>query len=306
MLVSGFTIIRNGIEYDFPYLESIRSLLPLCDEFIVNVGKSSDQTLKTIQDFKESLPFGKKNHFHIFETEWPLDDPEKRQGGHILADQTNLALDRCKGRWCFYLQADEVLHENDLPLIRAQLLDWQNRPEIEAVVLNYIHFYGTYSVIQTSRSSYRREIRVVRNGLGIRSTGDAQSFLHADGRKIGAVLSSGRVFHYGWVRPQEKMKEKTAFMDTLYHPEASTESPETGDNYKYKRIVGIRPFRGTHPQVMKGRISAALENGPSGVFDFTKAPRVFKLKDVWKVVSGGIESLTGIRPFEYKNYRLIK
>jgi hypothetical protein len=300
VLISGFTIIRNGQKFDFPFLESIRSALPICDEFVINVGKSEDKTLEAIQSLKASLPPGEGAKIKIFETVWPLNDATKRQGGKILADQTNLALDACQGKWRLYLQADEVLHEEDLPLIRQQLAEWEPKAEIEAVVFSYVHFYGTYDVIQTSRSSYRREIRAVRGGLGIRSTGDAQSFRHRDGGKLSAVLTKARIFHYGWVRPQETMRQKTAFMDTLYHPKADSNKPETGENYLYKRIIGLRPFRSTHPKVMSERVDAAPH------FDFSGAPRVFQIGDFWKLVSGWIERITGIRPFEYKNYRLIK
>lgn len=300
MLISGFTIIRNGLKFDFPFLESIRSALPICDEYVINVGLSEDATRQAIEQLRLRLSPEDAAKIKILETEWPLDDPEKRKGGQILAEQTNYALGHCNGTWCLYLQADEVLHEDDLPLIRSQLEHLASTQSVEALVFEYVHFYGNYSVVQTSRSSYRREIRAVRNGLGIRSTGDAQSFRHADGGKLSGVLTKARIFHYGWVRPQEIMRAKTGFMDTLYHPEASAEKPATGDNYLYKRIVGLKAFKGTHPAVMAERV----QNAPA--FDFSAAPLVFELKDSWKVVSGWIESTTGVRPFEYKNYKLIK
>lgn len=300
MLISGFTIIRNGLKYDFPFIESVKSVLPVCDEFIINVGISEDGTKQVIERFRDGLPVRERQKIVLFETEWPLDKAEKRRGGQILADQTNLALDRCRGAWALYLQADEVLHEDDLPLIRSQAESFSADKCVEGIVFQYVHFYGTYDVVQTSRSSYRREIRIVRNGLGIRSTGDAQSFRHQDGRKLDAALSKARVFHYGWVRPQEIMKSKTAFMDTLYHSKAAKDIPATGTNYQYKRIVGLRPFVGTHPTVMRLRVTGAP------TFDFAVAPKAFELKDTWKIISGWIERLTGIRLFEYKNYKLIR
>lgn len=300
MLISGFTIIRNGIKFDFPFIESIKSALPICDEFVVNVGASEDETRQTIEQLRLRLPPNDAQKIRIVETEWPLGDSNKRRGGQILADQTNLSLSHCRGTWCLYLQADEVLHEDDLSIIRNQLSEWQSNTSIEGLVFEYVHFYGSYQVIQTSRSSYRREVRVVRNGLSIQSTGDAQSFRHSDGRKIDAVLTQARIFHYGWVRPQEIMKLKTGFMDTLYHPEATAAKPATGDNYVYKQIVGLQPFTGTHPQVMTERV----RNAPH--FDFSSAPKVFHLKDTWKILSAFIEKKTGIRPFENRNYRLVR
>jgi hypothetical protein len=141
---------------------------------------------------------------------------------------------------------------------------------------------------------------VIRNRLGIRSTGDAQSFRHSDGRKLNAVLTRARIFHYGWVRPQEVMRQKTGFMDTLYHQNASSDKPQTGENYLYKRFVGQKRFTGTHPKVMHARVQN------SQTVDFSKAPFIFQIKDSWKILSGLIEQTTGIRPFEYKNYRLLK
>lgn len=300
MLVSGFTIVRNGLKFDYPFLESIQSALPICDEYVINVGYSDDETRQAIEHLKMRLPMEQAAKIKIFESEWPFNDPAKRKGGQILADQTNLALDRCQGRWCLYLQADEVLHEQDLPMIRSQLESWVNDESIEAVVFEYVHFYATYDVIQTSRSSYRREIRVIRNGLGIRSTGDAQSFRHRAGRKLNAALTKARVYHYGWVKPQEVMKAKTGFMDTLYHPHATADQPASGQNYLFKRFVGLKPFSGTHPKLMHDRVRSAPR------FDFSAAPRVFEWKDGLKIVSGWIERTTGIRPFEYRNYKLIK
>jgi hypothetical protein len=36
MKVGGFTFVRNVVKYDYPVVESIRSILPVVDEFIVN------------------------------------------------------------------------------------------------------------------------------------------------------------------------------------------------------------------------------------------------------------------------------
>ena len=49
MKVTGFSFIRNGVKFDFPIVEAIKSILPICDEFVVAVGKSEDDTLGLIQ-----------------------------------------------------------------------------------------------------------------------------------------------------------------------------------------------------------------------------------------------------------------
>jgi hypothetical protein len=39
MKISGFSFVRNGIKLYYPVIESIQSILPICDEFIIAVGK---------------------------------------------------------------------------------------------------------------------------------------------------------------------------------------------------------------------------------------------------------------------------
>ena len=43
-MLSGFTLVRNAVKLDFPIVPAIRSVLEVCDEVVVNVGKSEDET----------------------------------------------------------------------------------------------------------------------------------------------------------------------------------------------------------------------------------------------------------------------
>lgn len=301
--ISGFTLVRNGTRFEYPYLESLRSLLPVVDELIINVGRGDDDTLEQIRTFAQSEGQGKVS---FFESDWELDNPEKKRGGRILSEQTNLALDRCKNDWCLYLQADEVLHETDLALIRQCVRSANGHSEVEGVLFDYVHFYGSYDVIQYSRNTYRREVRMIRKSTGARSVGDAQSFRKKDGEKLRVVRSGARIFHYGWVRTPEAMREKTYFMDQLYHGDPNPEDaekglPYTGDNYRYKKIWGLRPFQGVHPQVMKDRIQAKGWH-----WDLGNSPLVFSWRDIKKVVLDTAERITGHRFFEYRSYRLVR
>jgi hypothetical protein len=295
--ISGFSLVRNGVRFDYPFLESLRSLLPVVDELVLNVGKGEDETLSRCRDLAEKEGQGK---IKIFETEWPLNDPEKKKSGIILSEQTNLALDRCENDWCLYLQADEVLHEEDYEIIRRGVSRAQDR-SLEALVFQYRHLYGAFNVIQNSRSAYRREMRVIRRSSGARSIGDAQSFRKPDGSKLSALLTPARIFHYGWVRTPEAMLEKTKFMDQLYHGDGDqdSKSPHTGNNYRYKRFWGLYPYKGSHPRVMKTRIA---EKG--WTWDLKASPFVFTVKDLSKVFLDSVERLSGYRPFEFRNYEV--
>lgn len=299
-MISGFTLVRNGEKFEYPYLESLRSLLPLVDELVVNVGIGEDSTLEWVRKISE-----KETRIRYFESDWCLDNPEKKRGGLILSEQTNLALDQCRGDWCMYLQADEVLHEEDVERLRSAILGTQNEPAIEGLVFDYIHFYGSFDVVQQTRSSYRREVRAIRKSSGARSVGDAQSFRKGDGSKLQVVHSGARVFHYGWVRTPEAMREKTFFFDQLYHGDPSPENaekkiPHTGNNYQYKRFWGLRKFQGTHPKVMLERIARKGWH-----WDLENSPLIWNWGDLRKIALDLFERVTGYRPFEYRSYKQI-
>ncbi len=108
MKVSGFSFIRNAIQYDYPIVEAIQSILPLCDEFVIAVGRSEDQTLSLIQSIQS-------DKIRIIETVW---DDSLREGGRVLAVETDKALAAIApdSDWAFYIQGDEVVHEKYLPL----------------------------------------------------------------------------------------------------------------------------------------------------------------------------------------------
>src|SRR5688572_33231185 len=94
--ISGFTVVRNARLLGYPVVESIRSILPIVDEFVVGVGSSDDDTreiLMSIGDPKLS----------VFDSDWDL---SRANGGRLLAEKTNEALNRCAGEWCVTLQGD--------------------------------------------------------------------------------------------------------------------------------------------------------------------------------------------------------
>jgi len=287
MKISGFSFVRNAVKFDYPFLESISSLLPICDELVIAVGRSDDGTLERIR--KIGSP-----KIAIIETVW---DDALRTGGRVLAQQTNVALDRVTGDWAFYLQADEVLHEAELPIIREAMIRYQTDTQVEGLLFNYKHFYGSYDYVGASRQWYRREIRIVRTGIGVRSWGDAQGF-RIDGRKLRVKAVEALIYHYGWVKSPVTQMAKQRSFNRLWHSDRWVEE-KLGQSGSFDYDVGtkLERFRGSHPAVMRDRIKSAdweFEYDPSRV----KASFKDGLLE-W------IESKTGVRIGEYKNYKLI-
>lgn len=245
MKVSGFTFVRNAIDLGYPLVESITSVLPLCDEFVVAAGDSGDATTELLRSIGSPK-------IRIIETVW---DPALFVDGKIFAHETNVALQACNGDWGLYIQADEVLHERYLARLDARLRRHLDDPSVEGLLFDYIHFFGDYNHVQTSHNWYGREVRVVRLGPGVSSWSDAQGFRRA-GEKLRVAHSDATMYHYGHALPPSHLKRKgRAFAEAQVGTEAARARPEEPE-HRYGRLWGLRPFRGTHPEVMRERVTA--------------------------------------------------
>jgi len=284
--------VKDAIKFSFPVVESIKSILPVCDEFIVNVGRSDDGTL----DLIGSIRNGK---IEIIESEW---HPNFKYKGRVLAQQTDIALAKCKGDWCFYLQADEVVHERDLDKILKRMEEELPDERVEGLLFNWIHFYGDYSTFINSYHWYQREVRIIRNFRGISSWSSAQGF-RLNGRKLRAKDTGADIFHYGWVRPPEVMAAKKRYHDSLHHGDGWEKEykAEKFDFLKHIDPAMLKKYKGSHAKVMEERITRWR-----GEFDISKSTHRRTFKDIKNRISDYIARKTGWKIGEYKNFILIK
>ena len=290
MKVSGFTFVRNAIKFDYPVVESIRSFLPLCDELVVAVGKSDDATRNLIS----SIDSGK---IRIIDTVW---DDTLREGGRVLALETDKAFDNIDpgSDWAFYLQADEVIHEKYHGIIRKAMEDFLEDRRVEGLLFNYLHFYGSYDFTGDSLNWYRKEVRIIRNDKMIRSYRDAQGF-RKNGQRLQVMPVEAFVYHYGWVKPPASLQAKLESFHKLWHDEQWIEHnlPKT-DTFDYSSIDSLVKFTGNHPSVMKERIERK-----NWQFAFDPTTRKISLKNRFLEV---IERMTGWRPGEFRNYKVMR
>lgn len=245
MKISGFTFARNTAKLHYPIAESIRSILPICDEFIVALGKGDDDD--TTRDLIEAIGDPK---IKIIDTVWTDRDKLK---GKIHSQQSNIALDACSGDWCCYIQADEVVHEDDLPKIKGQCEKFLERTHVDGLLFDYLHFWGDYDHFQDNHTWYPNEIRVIRNRADVRSWNTAQSFRKGeDGKKLTVAPANGRIFHYGWARPPRLMQSKEREFNRTHQGEKSDQDfDEKPPMYDYGSLETVPQFTGTHPAVMK-------------------------------------------------------
>ena len=289
MKVSGFTFIRNAIKYDFPVVESIKSILPLCDDFHVAVGQSEDQTLELIQSIDPRIL--------IKETIW---DESMQEGGKVLAKETDKALEMIPddSDWCFYLQGDEVLHEKYIDPVTEAMRKWKDHPEVDGLLLKYLHFFGSYDYITTSPGWYRKEIRVIRNDPSIYSYRDAQGFRKGDNKKLRVKPVEAVIHHYGLVKHPKIQYEKRRNSFRYYNRDMVNDEYEyKADEIDYGSVDLLEKFEGSHPEVIKERIEKKNWRFDHDLSINRMSPK-YKFKK-W------VEDHFGFIPFEYRNYKLI-
>ena len=289
MLVSGFTIVRNAVKYDFPVVEAIKSVLPLVDEFVVALGKSEDDTLGLIRSIDSPK-------IRILETVW---DDSLREGGKVLAEETNKALAALSpdSDWAIYIQGDEVLHEDGYPAIRSAMEKYLGNIAIEGFVLKYRHFWGSYGYLGDSRQWYRREIRIIRNTGTVYSYKDAQGFRKGENQKLNVKEIDAWVHHYGWVKRPDYQAEKRKSFSKYWNSDSWMQRNSNKVNqFSYDEATALKPFEGTHPEVMKDRISIVdWEFKPAAQSNLSIKDRLFRF----------FSKTFGWHPFEYRNFKEI-
>lgn len=298
MKISAYTYVRNGLYYRYPFIQAIRSVLPIVDEFVVVLGDSTDGSRRAILNMHSAK-------VRIVDTVW---DVNLREGGKLFAQQSNVGLDEVSGDWVIHVQADEVIHENDLACLKEAIYHYHDNPLVEGLLLPFYHFRGDYSHIQTGRTRHRFEIRAFRRNPLIRSYRDSQGFRKYSsceayakgekGKKLNVVKVDVPVYHYSHVRPPEMMLSKARYFACFYHDDATVESQFEGKHeFDYSETDRLEDFKGSHPSVMQEVIQQKD-------WQFCYDPSKARVKWRHRLLNG-IEKITGWRIGEYRNYVLL-
>ena len=291
MKISGFTFVRDGLRLGYPFVESIRSLLPLCDEIIVNVPRSTDDTLQAVKNIGDAK-------IRIIESAW--DDNEK-MGDPIMRRHTDLPLEQCTGDWCVYIQADEVLHEDSIPAMKAAMQRELNNAAVQGLLVNYTHFYGSYWTHVYSFGWYYKEVRIIRRDPKIRASGGAQGFRTTDNEKLWVKDSGGSYFHYGYALEPGQARIKIGNLKDVYGSKAETEANAKRPARYYDDDQKVKRFTGTHPATMRETVAGAKWTYES------RNPLIrFRSEYFWEDVALIVKRCTGLTLGVHKNYRLMK
>jgi hypothetical protein len=238
MKVSAFTFIKNGQILGYPFLQSIQSVLPVVDEFIVNVGKSEDNTLALIKSLSSPK-------IRIIESTW---NDTMKDRGYVYGQQKMIAQFNCTGDWAFYVEGDEVYHEDDLEQITNSMRLHLNDSNVEALVFDFNHFYGNANSILHSPGWYRSEARIIKNSVRSYAP-DGLFWVVLEANKTGryprAKHTGVTCYHYGWVRSEDQMNLKSSKVQKYWGSE------HVEIDYTQMDQIIIQEFKGTHPKIIQ-------------------------------------------------------
>ncbi len=299
MKISGYSYIRNGIQFDYPFLQSLQSVLPIVDEFVIVVGDSSDGTREAILNLNS-------DKIKIVDSIW---DMSLRVGGKLFAQQSNLGIKAVTGDWVIHIQADEVIHEKDIAKLRDYIYQYGQDPQVEGLLFPFLNFRGDYEHIHTGRKAHRFEIRAFKFNTLIRSYKDSQGFRKYSspdayesgeaGEKLKVVKIDIPIFHYSYVRPPKKMKIKSEFFSRFWDDDTTLKRKFEGvEEFEYNEVDRLEKFNGTHPKSMEDIIKRKD-------WDFHYDPSKANTSLRHQILNK-IEDLTGWRVGEFKNYKLLR
>ena len=238
MKVSAFTFIKNGQILGYPFVESIQSILTIVDEFVINVGESEDDTLLVIQSIHSSK-------IRIIKSKW---NDTMQDRGFVYGQQKMIAQYNCTGDWAFYIEGDEVYHENDLEQIRESMIIHLDDPNVEALAFDFYHFYGNANSYLDSPGWYRSEVRIIKNSVRSYAP-DGLFWLVLNSNKHGryprAKHTGVSCYHYGWLRSQEQMNLKSEKVQKYW-----AKDPVKVDYSQMDQSI-IKEFQGSHPEIIK-------------------------------------------------------
>ncbi len=288
MKISGFSFIKNAIKYQYPIVEALQSILPLCDEVVVAVGDSEDSTRELVASINPKK-------IKIIDTVW---NEGFKEGGRVLAVETDRAFNAISADtdWCFYIQGDEVLHEQYHKEVYEQMKKWRDKKEVEGLLFKYRHFYGSFDYVGISSKWYRNEIRIIRNDKTIFSYRDAQSFRKGNNERLKVKPIDAYIHHYGWVREPQAMFSKQRNFGRFYDGKGDEGRIYSGE-FDYSKIDALAKYTGTHPEVMKSKIASV-----NWQFEYDLSYNNLSIKERFKNL---LEKITGKRPFDFNNYKII-
>jgi glycosyltransferase involved in cell wall biosynthesis len=262
MTLGAFTYVYNMIDYDYPFEESVKSIIDVVDQFVICECNSTDNTADLVEKLRLEYP----NKIKVIHRNWVLHFTE-------ISSVANFAMSHLNTDYAFQLQADEVVHHDSLDELKdiVNILSLNN---LTAAKVHYTHFMANYET--TFPFCYDSLVRIVKMNSPWRVIGDGVQFAYPDGQIHDEKVfdSNIQIFHYGKVKDPVKGWKKEWDFQQLYvdigfpDPKMLEMKNKIGAKCDYiylfrEHVLNktINKFTGTHPNVMENRIKQFKSGG---------------------------------------------
>ena len=227
--ISVCFIVKNGLLNGYPFWESLTSSLPIADEIIISEGFSSDETYDTVLRFQRI--HGQK--VKVFRCDW---NKFKSESGTVIAKVSQEAMSHCCSSWIYYLQADEIIHPENIDFIKKAVNSNHN-----SVCFNFNHFIGSWKPLPQGAAAYSSAIRMVRKSPSIYLLGDGWTFAGQTSPVLGPNGIPKPIYHFGWVFPKN-IDQKHIEQSKIY-PDLSEYQTKAADSSQ-KILIGYSEEKG--------------------------------------------------------------
>jgi glycosyltransferase involved in cell wall biosynthesis len=179
IVLSGYTTTKNVISSDYPWEASIQSLLDFCDEVVVVDGGSNDGTWESLESWAARE---KKLRIYQFKRDW-----DHYRFAIFDGQQKAVARSLCTGDWCWQMDIDEVVHENDYEKVKK--LARQIPKSVKLVCLPVIDYWGKNDKVRVDVNPWKW--RLSRNDTHITHDIPAQHRRYDENGNVFSLGSDG-------------------------------------------------------------------------------------------------------------------
>ena len=130
--ISGYTTTRNCISQKYPFKQCIESLLGFCDQVVVVDGGSTDGTWEALEELSVA-----DDRIIIAQNRRDWDHPRFAVFDGL---QKAYARSLCTGEWCWQMDSDEVVHENDYGKVKEVIKRLPKATDL--IALPVIEYWG--------------------------------------------------------------------------------------------------------------------------------------------------------------------
>lgn len=242
MTLGGNVCIRNGFRLDYPFREAVKSLLPICDEVVICDCDSDDGTRGWIDAWASTEP-------KITVVNFPWTHPKGTNAW--WPEFLNYARQHLSTDHHIQLDADEIIHEDDYPLIR------QAAKCGDVLYCKRLNFWRDPNhLIPEGVCCGTKVLRIAPKDMPIPSD---YPYEPANATQERAKESDIRIFHYGFLRHREaffkKAREVQRIWCNSYDPRLEKAEQYEGHWAEMPGVTGwedkLVNYDGSHPAAIK-------------------------------------------------------